>query len=188
MLTMTGFLFFLSSGILFGFRKPAHVFPFEAIESISYTSVLQRTFNLVITTQDPEQGSKEIEFSMLDQADFAGIDDYVKRHELNDASMAKERMAQRIGVNDPKRRKGEEGETNGEELLGPDGEEESELQRAERELQDAEDDEEEDYDPGSEGESEGEGSDSEEEYDGGGQVDETIDEVDGEEDGDVEAE
>ncbi|GAM82493.1 hypothetical protein ANO11243_004730 [Dothideomycetidae sp. 11243] len=161
-----GYLFFLSSGILFGFRKPIQVFQFHDIESISYTSVLQRTFNLVITTQtspdDQNQDSKEIEFAMLDQADFAGIDEYVKRHGLNDASMAKERMAKRIGVNDPKRRKGEE--TNGtENPTQADEEEETELQRAERELQDAEDEEEDDYDPGSEGESEGEGSDSEEE-------------------------
>ena len=46
----------------------------------------------------------------------------------------------------------------------------SELQKAERELQDQEDDEEEDddFDPGSEGESEGSGSDSEDEDGEGG--------------------
>ncbi|KAF2157569.1 Rtt106-domain-containing protein [Myriangium duriaei CBS 260.36] len=186
-----GYLFFLSSGIVFGFRKPIQVFPFHAIESISYTSVLQRTFNLVITIQpsaeDPSQETKEIEFAMLDQQDFAGIDEYIKRHGLNDASMAKERMAKRIGVNDPKRKKGEDGDqANGVgEDAHADEEEESELQKAERELQDAEDEEEEeDYDPGSEGESEGEGSDSEEEDGGGGEaedVEEEVDEVEEEE-------
>lgn len=144
------------------------LFPFHEIESISYTSVLQRTFNLVIATQGDGDEAKEVEFSMLDQVDFASIDEYIKRHELNDASMAKERMAKRIGVNDPKRRKGEDApEQDGEHVNGQ--EEESELQKAERELQDEEDEEEEDYDPGSEGESEGEGSDSEEEYDGNDQ-------------------
>ncbi|CAD0057102.1 unnamed protein product [Aureobasidium pullulans] len=93
-----GYLFFLSVGIVWAFKKPLALFTFENIESISYTSVLQRTFNIVITTMpDPITGDKQdIEFSMLDQADFAGIDEYVKRHDLNDASMAAERQAKKI--------------------------------------------------------------------------------------------
>ncbi|KAL8741768.1 MAG: hypothetical protein Q9184_008345, partial [Pyrenodesmia sp. 2 TL-2023] len=86
-----GFLFFLSAGIIYGFKKPLEFFPFHAINSISYTSVLQRTFNLNIIILTATDESKEIEFSMIDQADFAGIDGYVRRHGLQDASMAEQR-------------------------------------------------------------------------------------------------
>ncbi|KAG9686055.1 Rtt106-domain-containing protein, partial [Aureobasidium melanogenum] len=161
-----GYLFFLSAGIVWAFKKPLALFTFENIESISYTSVLQRTFNIVITTMpDPVTGEKQdIEFSMLDQADFAGIDEYVKRHNLNDASMAADRRAKKLNIN-PKPK------TEATDLDGAgaddDDDEMTELQKAEQALQDQEDEEEEDYDPGSEGESEGSGSDSEDEEEGG---------------------
>ena len=101
---------------------------------------------------------------MLDQADFAGIDDYVKRHGLNDASMAAQRIAKAYSVN-----KAKNVETNGEASTGGQEEGPSELAKAEQELQDAEDEEEEDYEA-SGGESEGEGSedDDEERYEDGG--------------------
>ncbi|RMY73031.1 hypothetical protein D0862_14355 [Hortaea werneckii] len=185
-----GYLWFLPTGILFGFKKPIAFFPFTSIDSISYTSVLQRTFNLVIAARDdpplqqiddaPEPEAKEIEFSMLDQQDFAGIDEYVKRHGLNDASMAAQRRAKMYNVNKEKKADGEEGgEGNG---TGQ-GEEESELQKAEQQLQDDEDEEEEDY-VASGGESEGEGESSDEEREGGedaGEDEMDADEVSGEE-------
>jgi hypothetical protein len=90
-----GFLYFLSTGILFGFRKPLLFYAFSNINSVSYTSVLQRTFNLNITTADDD----ETEFAMIDQVDFAGIDDYIKRHSLNDASMAEQRRAKILNIN-----------------------------------------------------------------------------------------
>ncbi|KAI6815412.1 Rtt106-domain-containing protein [Hortaea werneckii] len=185
-----GYLWFLSTGILFGFKKPITFFPFTSIDSISYTSVLQRTFNLVIAARDdppphqtadaPEPEAKEIEFSMLDQQDFAGIDEYVKRHGLNDASMAAQRRAKMYNVNKEKKGDGEEG---GERNGTGEGEEESELQKAEQQLQDDEDEEEEDY-VASGGESEGEGESSDEEGEGGEDVGEDemdADEVSGEE-------
>lgn len=142
----------MACGIIFGFKKPILFFPIEDLQSISYTSILQRTFNLVVDTDD--NGS--MEFSMLDQADYGGIDDYVKRHGLNDASMAAERQAKKYNIN-----KKEEG-TNGDGVA----EEQTELAKAQAEaeaqLQEDEDEEEEDYDPGSEGESEGEGSSDDE--------------------------
>lgn len=136
--------------------------------------MLQRTFNLNIGVAATDGGNdgQEIEFSMLDQADFGGIDEYVKKHGLNDASMAAARKAKRLNINGPPKAKIEEGApANGESTaMDEDGEEESELQKAERQLQDEEDDEEEDYDPGSEGESDGSGSEDEddegEDYDG----------------------
>jgi hypothetical protein len=161
-----GYLFFTSIGILYGFKKPLAFFDFAAVNSISYTAVLRNTFNLVITTP-----TQEIEFSMLDQENFAGINDYVQKHGLQDASMAAERRAKKLNVNPP----ADKGKENGAAAPGAQAdEEESELQKAERELQDQEDDEEEDddFDPGSEGESEGEGSDSEDEEGEGGGYDE----------------
>lgn len=93
---------------------------------------------------------------MIDQADFAGIDAYVRRHGLQDASMAEQRRAKKLNVNGLK----------GEEGSGDDGDGEGELQKAQREAEDLEDEDKEDdenFDPGSEGESEGSGSSSEEE-------------------------
>lgn len=151
-------------------------FAFENIESVSYTSVLQRTFNLNIATRcasDPEQ-EQEFELSMIDQADYAGIDAYIKKHGLQDASLAEARRAKKLNINGVK---GEDNEGDGATGDG-EGEEEGELQKAQRELEDQEDEEEEDYDPGSEGESEGSGSSGEEEeeeeeveYEDGGKAD-----------------
>lgn len=154
-----GFLFLLPNGIFWGFKKPLEFFSFDAVDSVSYTSVLQRTFNLSIAarvTTDAEP--QEFEFSMIDQADFSGIDDYVKRHELQDASMAEQRRAKKLNVNGVK---GEEAKQDG------DDQEEGDLEKATREAEDLEDEEEDDenFDPGSEGESEGSGSDSEDDED-----------------------
>lgn len=196
---MPGYLFFLPTGILFGFKKPLVFYPFHNIESISYTSVLQRTFNLVIAaTKNGSEDTEETEFSMLDQEDFQGIDEYVKRHGLNDASLAAGRRAKEYGVNKPK---GEKGEVNGDAAaaaaggaagvgavaggeVGEDGL--TELQRAEQELQDLEDEEEEDYEA-SGGESDGEGESSgDEDEDGEGEGYEEGE--DGEEDAEGEVE
>ena len=152
-----GFLFFLENGIFSGFKKPLHFFDFDSVETISYTSVLQRTFNMVISYKpNPDSVAEEIEFSMIDQADFAGIDAYIKQHELQDASMADARRAKRLNINKAKGEAKADADVDGEE------DDRTELQRAEAELEDAEDEEEEDYDPGSEGESEGSGSDTDE--------------------------
>ena len=108
----------------------------------------------------------DIEFGMVDQADYAGINEYVQKHGLQDESMAATRRAQKLNVNPAKK---EAGDANGAGAEPDDGL--TELQRAEQELQDMEDEEEEDYDPGSEGESEGSGFDSDDEdgedYEGG---------------------
>ncbi|KAI9747333.1 MAG: hypothetical protein M1835_002144 [Candelina submexicana] len=149
----SGFLFFLRTGIIFAFKKPLLFFAFDTIDSISYISVLQRTFNLNITTSHSPTTTttKDFEFSMLDQADFGGIDEYIKRHGLHDASMAEQRRAKKVNVNGIK---GEESDAV--------GEQEGELEKARREAEDLEDELEQDYDPGSEGQSEGEGTSDEE--------------------------
>lgn len=160
MLTLLlGYLFFTSVGIVYGFKKPLAFFDFASINSISYTAVLRNTFNLVITTP-----TAEIEFGMLDQADYSGINEYVQKHGLQDASLAATRRAKKLNVNPPaEKENGTSGAAAAEE-----GDGETELQKAERMLQDQEDDEEEDYNPGSEGESDGSGEDSEDEEGNGG--------------------
>jgi hypothetical protein len=96
--------------------------------------------------------TEEFEFSMIDQEDFGGIDTFVKRHGLQDKSMAEQRKAKRLNVNVVK---DEEGNVVGNAEAG-------ELERAAAEAEqaamDEEDEEEEDYDPGSEGDSEGSGT------------------------------
>jgi hypothetical protein len=165
LLMSPGYLFFTSVGILYGFKKPLAYFDFSTVDSIAYAAVLRNTFNLVISTQ-----TQEIEFGMLDQANYAGINDYVQNHGLADASLAAARRAKKLNVN---KSKDKSNGANGDAPADADDgeEEESELQKAERELQDQEDEEEEDYDPGSEGESEGSGSESED-GEGGGDYDE----------------
>lgn len=155
-----GYLFLLSNGMFWGFKKPLELFAFDTIESVSYTSVLQRTFNVNIAFHPTDEADvQEFEFSMIDQADFAGIDAYVKRHGLHDASMAEQRRAKKLNVNGIKRAP-----------EGDDEAEEGELDEARREAEDLEDEEEEDenFDPGSEGESEGSGSSSGDDEDQGG--------------------
>ncbi|KAL3455694.1 histone chaperone rtt106 [Aspergillus heterothallicus] len=165
-----GYLFFLSTGIFFGFKKPLLFFGFETVESISYTSVLQRTFNLNVTARAlGSDETQEFEFSMIDQADYSGIDSYIKTHGLQDASLAEARRAKQYNINGVKTEENADGDAQ--------GADESELQKAQRELEDQEDEEEEDYDPGSEGDSDGSGSSSEEDDDSA-QEDEDDEEAD----------
>lgn len=107
---------------------------------------------------------------MIDQVDFAGIDAYIKRNRLQDASMADSRRAKKLNINGAKG-------TNG--AVEPE-DEEGHLEKATREAEDLDDEEEEEedenFDPGSEGKSEGSGSSGEEEDggdygDGGGDSD-----------------
>jgi hypothetical protein len=184
-----GYLFFLPSGILWGFKKPLLFLPLDRIVAVSYTSVLQRTFNVVVEVDvgNPDGGrTEEIEFAMLDQEDYQGINEmYIQRHGLQDRSMADARKAKRQLAENAKRKAdgGDEGAAAG----GGDDDGMTELERAhveaERQLQDEEDEDEEDYDPGSEGESEGSGESSEEEGGGSGEGEE-YDEDDGEGDED----
>ncbi|KAK0611852.1 hypothetical protein B0T14DRAFT_439530 [Immersiella caudata] len=176
-----GFLFFLPTGILWGFKKPLVFLPLDRIVAVSYTSVLQRTFNIVVEYEREGGEADEIEFGMLDQEDYAGIDEsYVKRHGLADRSMADRRKAKRELAENVKKEAVE-----GEEAGPGDGMTELERAQAEAEqaLQDDEDEDEEDYDPGSEGESEGSGT-SDEEDEGGEGEGEGYDDEEEEEEGD----
>ncbi|KAM7196857.1 hypothetical protein V8F20_006824 [Naviculisporaceae sp. PSN 640] len=193
-----GYLFFLPTGILWGFKKPLLFLPLDKIIALSYTSVLQRTFNIVIEYEGYGTGAaEEIEFGMLDQEDYGEIDtNYVKRHGLADRSMAEQRKAKKELAENDKKVKGEEGEEDGAggQLAGDEDERMkgmTELEKAqyleELRLQEEEDEDEEDYDPGSEGESEGSGSSSEEDDDDEDDEDEDEDGEGGDDDdGDAE--
>lgn len=173
-----GFLFFLENGILWGYKKPVLFLPLDRIVAVSYTNILQRTFNIMVevdVTQAPSQGGRpkkageaddgikteEIEFGMIDQDDYSVIDElYVRRHGLNNRSMAAGRRAKRQLKENAKAADAANG------AAAPEADNMAELEQAEQLLEeDEEDEEEEDYDPGSEGESEGEGSSSEEDDD-----------------------
>ncbi len=180
-----GYLFFLPNGILWAFKKPLLFLPNERIAAVSYTSVLQRTFNLAVeidtTVPGEEESKEEYEFAMLDQEDFGGIDTFVKRHGLQDKSMAEQRKAKRLNINAVKDENGN--------IIGT--AESTELEKAATEAEqaaaDEEDEDEEDYDPGSEGESEGSGSSSEEDDSDagdGGQEGEDEDDDDDDDDND----
>ncbi|KAF3123436.1 hypothetical protein TWF703_000912 [Orbilia oligospora] len=71
---------------------PLFCFAFDSIESSSYSSITQRTFSLTIKTT-AEFSSKEIEFSMIDQVEHPAIDDFLRRNQLKDASMAETKRA-----------------------------------------------------------------------------------------------
>ncbi|KAI1376000.1 Rtt106-domain-containing protein [Hypoxylon crocopeplum] len=161
-----GFLFFLENGILWGFKKPLLFIPLDKIAAISYTNVLQRTFNIAVEVftgeigENGDEETEEIEFAMLDQEDYGGInEDYIARHKLQDRSMADQRKAKRELAENAKGKKGADGE--GQDANGYTDDDMTELERAqieaEQQLQDDEDEDEEDYNPGSDGESEGSG-------------------------------
>ena len=157
-----GFLFFLSTGIVWAFKKPLCFFAFDAIDSISYSSIVQRTFNLNIDTHatEPDNKSKTFEFSHIDIIEYEGIDEYIGRHGLKDASMTEQRRARNVNPN---------GRPGGKDALKEDSRGELEKATNEAENAAADDDNDEDeeddenFDPGSEGESEGEGASEEDE-------------------------
>jgi hypothetical protein len=105
-----GYLYFLENGILYGFRKPVMFFPIDTIREVTFTSILQRTFNLLVSTEDNVEGE---EFGMLDQACFDGIQKYTVKHRIQDASLSELRKAKKLGK-----------------AGGDEGEEEGELERA----------------------------------------------------------
>lgn len=180
-----GFLFFLENGILWGYKKPLLFIPLNRIAAISYTNILQITFNMVVevfSADGDESANEELEFGMMDQQDYGGIDDYIKDNRLQDRSMAEQRKGKlQLAENKAAAKKGaENGEADGA-VNGDDGL--TELERAQKDLeqqaQDEEDEDEEDYDPGSDGDTDGSGSSSDDD-------DDDDDDAEGGEDGDEE--
>lgn len=87
--TKEGTLYFLPDHLIFGFKKPILLFKSVDIEAITYSSITRLTFNVTLTTKD----EKKFEFSMIDQNEFAKIDEYVKRKQVKDKSMSEELKA-----------------------------------------------------------------------------------------------
>ncbi|KAI8646248.1 hypothetical protein BD408DRAFT_410440 [Parasitella parasitica] len=101
-----GFLFFLPTGILFGFKKPTLFFPVSSLASTVISNITQRTFDLTLTLRPESKvlgsagfrtikdGDNEtVQFSMIEQSDYGGIEAYTKKLNINDHSMAEERKA-----------------------------------------------------------------------------------------------
>lgn len=101
-----GFLFFLPTGILFGFKKPTLFFPINSLASTVITNITQRTFDLTLTLKPncqvlgsagfrttKEGDNDTVQFSMIEQSEYGGIEAYSKKIGVNDNSMAEERKA-----------------------------------------------------------------------------------------------
>jgi hypothetical protein len=188
-----GFLFLLDNGILWGFKKPLIFIPLARIAAVSYTNILQITFNVIVEVFAGEgEATEEYEFGMLDQQDYGGIDGYIKDNRLQDRSMAEQRKGKLQLAENKVSKKSADGEDSGAAADdATNGQSYSELQLAEMEveqqLQDEEDEDEEDYDPGSEGESEGSGSSSDDDDDDdddaeGGEDEDEAEDASGDED------
>lgn len=176
-----GFLFFLPTGILWGFKKPLVFLPLDRIVAISYTNILRTTFNIVVELDTESDTNalvieKEIEFAMIDQEDYHAIDQtYIRRHGLADSSMAEQRKAKRELAENTRKATAAD-ETNGEDgQTGDMTQLERAQHEAEQQLQDEEDELEEDYDPGSESDSEGEDASSDDDDEDQGDSDEDED-------------
>ncbi|KAG0655723.1 hypothetical protein C6P45_002912 [Maudiozyma exigua] len=90
--TKEGTLYFLPDHILFGFKKPILVFQSTDIASITYSSITRLTFNMTLITNNDEK----FEFSMIDQSEYAKIDEYVKTKQVIDKSMSEELKAKKL--------------------------------------------------------------------------------------------
>lgn len=73
-----GFLYFLSSGVFFGFKKPLLFFGNQDIISMHVNCVTGRTFNLNINLKD----NSSWEFSMIDQAEYEGISRFMEKFNI----------------------------------------------------------------------------------------------------------
>lgn len=97
-----GNLYFLPEGILYGFKKPTVFFPLSCIASTVFCSITQRTFDIALTVRRGHQplGSSlglgktdddtRIDFSMIEQSEYAAIDDYIKKARISDRSLDEE--------------------------------------------------------------------------------------------------
>lgn len=94
-----GCLYFLPEGILYGFKKPTIFFPLNSISSTFFCNIMQHTFNLVLVLKENHSplgssiSDKTIEFSLIEQSEYTGIDSYIQTCGINDSSMSEEKMA-----------------------------------------------------------------------------------------------
>ncbi|RMZ85090.1 hypothetical protein DV738_g106, partial [Chaetothyriales sp. CBS 135597] len=141
--TKDGYLFFLSTGIFFGFKKPIKFIPLDIIESTSFVRPVSRTFGLAITYSEDGKESEEIEFDQIDNTEHGGINEYIQKHGIQDGSFSESRKAKLVS----KDKAGQANRTGADGEEGQDDDGRTELEKAEQQLQDEEDEMEEDYDP-----------------------------------------
>ncbi|RMD40614.1 hypothetical protein DV735_g4519, partial [Chaetothyriales sp. CBS 134920] len=161
--TKDGYLFFLSTGIFFGFKKPIKFIPLDSIDSTSFVRPVSRTFGLAITYSEEGKDSEEIEFDQIDNTEHGGINEYIQKHGIQDGSFSESRKAKLLSKD-----KAGQPSRNGADGEEADDDGRTELEKAEQQLQDEEDEMEEDYDPDEADSDSGSESDSgDEEYVGG---------------------
>lgn len=83
-----GVLYLLEKYIFFGFSKPMVVLPLSSVVSVSYSTVTQKTFNLVV-----ESHSDTIEFAMISHEEYGLMDQYIQSHDFTNNSLSEERKA-----------------------------------------------------------------------------------------------
>lgn len=86
-----GTLYFLKDFLFFGFKKPLMLAMLAEVESVSFTLVTSRTFDLVVKLLDDSQH----EFEKIDHKYYDMILEYINANDLNDESLAEERKAKR---------------------------------------------------------------------------------------------
>lgn len=86
-----GLLYLLEDFLFYGFRKPLKLLLIAEIESISFTLVTSRTFNIVVQLLDETVH----EFEQISHAFYDRFQEYITRHGLSDQSLAAERKAKK---------------------------------------------------------------------------------------------
>ncbi|KAI3643013.1 hypothetical protein MP228_012568 [Amoeboaphelidium protococcarum] len=92
-----GHLFMITTGLLFGFKKPVLYMPFNQIKSVEISGITSRTFDLVLSTSE-----KVFTFGMIAYEEFDGIMAYIHKHDLDKSldsrnASASQQSALRIG-------------------------------------------------------------------------------------------
>lgn len=101
-----GYLYFLPTGLVYGFKRPLLYIELADILSVTYNDILQRTFNLTVTVQ-MEDKTEEYEFSMIDAIEHDRVAKYVTKYRLNDQSLAESRKAKLINAKGNEQRESE---------------------------------------------------------------------------------
>lgn len=71
-----GYLFLLPKGVFFGFKKPLAYLPHTLLATVSFKSVLSRTFDIEFVDS---RGNKKTEFGMVPIEEYEAISDYLRK-------------------------------------------------------------------------------------------------------------
>ena len=72
--------------LIFAFKKPILVFRLSKVLRASYTSIAKHTFTLNVVVLNDRDEERLLEFSMIDQAYFQIIDNFIRLHGISDDS------------------------------------------------------------------------------------------------------